>query len=390
MTGEEQIVFHIGQDWRLPALMTLAVTFTNDRLLAYRDFYLTGLGPQLISLLLSDQSTRYHCQNLHTCPPPSQTLSKLTDIGLQGWPALTFDPKTLYQTPNLINLKVSMHRELNGISFIPTQEELEDSIFYVQEDDDTVDPVTMEATWEDSTKILAESMILHPLRRPPRQQKPLWSWDWYLPHLEKLCLDSVFAFLFEFRMLATCPSLKHLELNMTVEDVEHHKRVLSLQDFYKPNGSFDYYYNNSSTSDSSKLIVASSLQTLYLCGPWVLGDGLRSILFKTTFPNLVQLTEYYTFVYSEWQGWILPLLRKDMPHLKEASRIINYSTQESVNMAEQTMRDHGMALKPRQTFTPAFGSVVEDDLAAQKAKEHSGVLYRLNGVVWSFVEDLEG
>lgn len=112
------------------------------------------------------------------------------------------------------------------------------------------------------------------------RRRTLWTWDWYLPHLDLLRLDAVFAYLFQFRMLAGCPSLRHLELNISTLDSNSHCRTLTLQEFVHPDSSVN---DQSDNYEQQVFIVASSVQSVLFYGVWIINDDLRETILGKTF-----------------------------------------------------------------------------------------------------------
>jgi len=172
-------------------------------------------------------------------------------------------------------------------AYIPPEDELAESVFYKHDalqghssTESVINYTTLQGIDNDSDHGHPQEIL------DPDQRRPLWTWDWYLPNLNSLHLDGTIAFLFQFRMLAGCPALRHLKLNIsTLENT--HRRVLSLQDFIPPasfsssSSNVDFFPESASRTQTSngrrEIMVASSLHHLALYGSWttVLQDRSR-------------------------------------------------------------------------------------------------------------------
>ncbi|KAF9997211.1 hypothetical protein BGZ79_009073 [Entomortierella chlamydospora] len=133
-------------------------------------------------------------------------------------PALCFQPRTLYHTPNLKVLHLGI-KMINGQSYIPPVKEI------LRYEFDSMDQKTMGfRDRADDNRLFIEAIARGEGIRPERlgqsgSKRPYWSWDWSLPNLQTLQLTGEFARRFKFKMLAGCPNLENLVLNMaTVGD----------------------------------------------------------------------------------------------------------------------------------------------------------------------------
>ncbi|KAG0040880.1 hypothetical protein BGZ83_002418, partial [Gryganskiella cystojenkinii] len=199
--------FIIGQGWKLPEMKSLVVDVLNKRLLVDRDLFSRGLvhgnlnkDNKLERLELKDGMTGpYQCQDLYNCQPATQPLPYLKEIDLVGWPALTFHPDTLHQTPNLLVLRLRVMWSRFGGQFIPPQEELEASFYHpqqeLQQEQDqgaqhhaarVKTDVAEEDENEDENET-TQGLSLFP-RIVSRGRRAPWTWDWSLPHLRSLSL----------------------------------------------------------------------------------------------------------------------------------------------------------------------------------------------------------
>jgi hypothetical protein len=125
-----------------------------------------------------------------------------------------------------------------------------------------------------SYDIQDESLAM-PLTSSPASIRPKWTWDWHLPRLVSIVLNSEFAFLFQFGMLQSCPVIQTLELEIRTP-TSAHTRTITKTDMFTP--SFD-------------LIVAPSLTKLRMHGPWTFSDPSMAHSFLTgMFPNLESIS----------------------------------------------------------------------------------------------------
>ncbi|KAF9111739.1 hypothetical protein BGX30_007495, partial [Mortierella sp. GBA39] len=63
-------------------------------------------------------------------------------------------------------------------------------------------------------------------------RRPVWTWDWNLPKLTELRLESEHAYRFQFRMLGGTPSLVELSINCRSKSGLH-RRTTGLEDLLK-------------------------------------------------------------------------------------------------------------------------------------------------------------
>ncbi|KAF9909875.1 hypothetical protein EC991_007865 [Linnemannia zychae] len=249
---------HIGQGWvNLLVLTYISVSCKDNRLLIDSEFY--TLCPNISTIHLTDKTNEYQSQDIVPCQPAQ--LAKLTLLRLIGWPALTFHPKTLGQTPQLVSLDLLTRTD----RFIPPVEELNQPYY--------------------SANV-------------PR---PCWTWDWYLPHLKTLDLAGEIAFLFEFRMLRGCPALTSLTLDMISTDAQHTK-VITADDLFLTSSDSSSTINTSNNNEEQQStrehIVAPSLKSLTMRGAWIMEDDYVFAEFLLgMFPNLECLEEE-----GEWGG----------------------------------------------------------------------------------------
>ncbi|KAF9080927.1 hypothetical protein BGX23_001507, partial [Mortierella sp. AD031] len=229
---------HIGRGCvDLPTLTYLTIGAAWNKLVV--DEQLFNHCPNLIHVDLSDYTSQYQPEDIVACLPAN--LASLETLLLMGWSALTFHTDTLHSTTLLQELSLSL-------------------------------------VWNYD----------HPF--PPTQEafgigRPLWTWDWHLPHLIQLSLTVEFAYRFQFKMLHGCPALKALNLDMQTSD-EQAIVIISEADLFLP-GSGDT--DHPTGTPSQQPIVAPSLRSMRLHGPWTINDDLLPQLLVHMCPNLRML-----------------------------------------------------------------------------------------------------
>ncbi|KAK3845509.1 MAG: hypothetical protein J3R72DRAFT_435954 [Linnemannia gamsii] len=274
-------MFHFGRGWvDLLALAHLVLNTNTARLVLDREALMHC--PNLVYVRLSDMTFDYQCQDVE--PQLPACLPQLTTLQLSGWSALTFHPDTLYSTPLLETLDITMRTQYDMDTdemhcFIPPVEELRRS-YNIQGEFAAAGSTT---AWE-----------------TPQIVRPCWTWNWQLPHIVSIDLTSEFAYLFAFRMLRGCPALENLSLDMSGTG-EEHTRVLSEFDIFVPTSIEDaedsFLATPTTTSHSSppERIIAPVLKHLQLAGTWIIDDSFLFEFLAGTFPKLEYLTE---------RGWV--------------------------------------------------------------------------------------
>ncbi|KAF9353645.1 hypothetical protein BGX26_008597, partial [Mortierella sp. AD094] len=304
--------------------------------------YRVSSYPDLEYLEMEDGLSRYSCDS--TLPKgatidwdliKSDVLANKS-IKLLGRPALCFQPRTLYHTPDLRVLHLGT-RLINGQSYIPPVEEI------LRYEFDSKDQEIMEfrARADDRRRNIAAR---------PTLKRPYWSWDWNLPNLQTLHLIGEFAWRFKFKMLVGCPNLENLILNMaTIGDnglvtepedrqdgdqngaqqdqpVFEHQRNIQARDFLLP-------IDGDETHDSENYIQNLNLKLLYIGGRWFLSGEALQVMLLSVMPNLQTLLESQClgFTIGAWVG-----ITGQLTSLKTASstRIVNEERLAEVGLAK--------------------------------------------------------
>lgn len=231
---------------------------------------------------------RYNCQDIFPCSPAK--LASVRSIVLSGWTALTFNPATLSSTTQLAVLELTLQQPSTDFAvyrgFILPVNEIYQS--YDMLSDPNIphnQQVEAETGLETGGGATDGSMVL----------RPQWTWNWHLPHLTRLVLESEIAYLFQFRMLFGCPALKKLKLDIRSTVQSSHVRFISAADLVLSpppiSQSKDGLSSSfSSSSPSGKELCLPSLHTLDLNGAWVVNERVLKQLLMTTFPNLSLFT----------------------------------------------------------------------------------------------------
>ncbi|KAF9148625.1 hypothetical protein BG015_009632 [Linnemannia schmuckeri] len=283
----------IGRGWvDLPNLRDLYIVASVARLVL--DPELLVHCPNLVNVDLYDDVTYDYHPRLAIrdgCLPAQ--LEKCKSMTLEGWSALTFHPGTLSSMrERLTELSIQTTCGSDDLCFIlpPSPEapvvHLWDDVLAGEEpvDSDDGDGDFLDQRQEQG-------------RHGPGWYR--WTWDWQLPLLTKLELNSKFAYEFQFQMLAGCPLLKSLHLN--IHTTMAHTRDLDWSVLNVP----------------GKKVVLPALQKLTMLGGWNVlgGDVFLEEFLSTLSPNLEVL------VAKHWIGvtlsGFLSILRKKAPLSEE-------------------------------------------------------------------------
>ncbi|KAG0377819.1 hypothetical protein BGX24_005372 [Mortierella sp. AD032] len=263
---QEQMVY--GRGWvLLPMLTELYLDVGRNRLVV--DHELLTFCPNVKNVILKDQTCEYRCQEIEPCSPAQ--LSKVDNLNLTGWTALTFHPATLCSTPQLIELRIMTLRLSTDRQFIPPLEELGRSYGFLDVPSSEPSPTII---------------------------RPSWTWDWLLPQLKTLHLTGEFAFQFRFRMLLGCPALNSLYLDMGSCE-QQHTRILDGIDLLVARRN-TIVGPSDDPAISSELIVAPNLRELTMLGFWVVpSDDVFLLMLLGMFPRLEKMRE------EMWSGYTL-------------------------------------------------------------------------------------
>ncbi|KAG0042334.1 hypothetical protein BGZ83_000596, partial [Gryganskiella cystojenkinii] len=329
------------------------------------EFYALGLGEDhLTRLHIEDRCGDYRLHELVPCRPFQQAMLKLTSLVLAGRAALTFHPDSLHQTPNLVSMDLALYNGENE-TFIPPAGEL--MAFF--QDPDTAAVVSENMNSDVPSDQVTTTMMTSSFLVPRR---PLWTWDWYLPKLTSLNLNSEFAYLFKFRMFIGCPTLESLSLECCTYQSQHERR-LTVQDFIHPDdlASVDHKRVCLGTEEV-KFIQAPLVNYLQLSGQWIMDDEIIRLMYGTVFTGIKVLKEYQTSGYTS-KTWLSTVRAMPGGPVKEVSCGLSGEDQVGVEVLKN------LGLVPRTG--PVFGGPLED-------LPYYYLGYSQNG--WVFEEDLKG
>lgn len=189
--------------WNTPRLCELHIE-TNINFLCVHPSLLLG-APNLGYLTLKDKRTEYATTDI--VPWKAADLQCLLHLQLRGTSALSFHPDTLNNTPNLkvLHLETLVTGRNNSLTPLPLP----------------VDEVE-EGMEDDGAGLSSTSSFTSGLS--PRR-RPIWTWDWELPKLTTLMLNTVFARQFQFKMLAGTPSLQYLRVTLRHSSPQYRRNV---------------------------------------------------------------------------------------------------------------------------------------------------------------------
>ncbi|KAG0271193.1 hypothetical protein BGZ95_001045, partial [Linnemannia exigua] len=284
-------VLQLGQGWvSLPVLTHLTLKIDMSRLVIDPD--LLAQCRNLTDVLISDWTLQYRCQDIIPCSPAH--LVSLQSLKLSGWSALTFNPATLSSTTQLTVLELALQQtDLDPSAyrgFVPPIMEICRS-YGIQDCVSSSSSGTREQAEEIDKGATVQRML-----------RPQWTWDWHLPHLTRLVLETELAFLFEFKMLVGCPALEFLRLEIRSTVRGSHTRTLTELDvLFLPTATHANddlsSFSSSTTTDTSTILPPScericlpSLRSLDLFGAWAIDEHVLQQLFQVTFPNLASIS----------------------------------------------------------------------------------------------------
>ncbi|KAF9911481.1 hypothetical protein EC991_003283 [Linnemannia zychae] len=263
--------------WSTPQLHRLHIVSDFNFLRIHRRLLLGS--PNLVHLTLMDGRTRYSTTDIAQWEVAD--LQHLKYLSLQGGPATSFHPGTLNNTPNLTYMSFYLPGGTSAVT--PPLNDLEDIEY------------EFGGLWLSSS-----SNSGHSLRR-----QPIWTWDWELPKLTILKLNSVFARRFQFRMLAGTPSLQHL--TVTIYDCFRlRRRTVFIDEFLKSTShdqkrSMDDIsaaqddkagnngHNDSLVNSQLNYIHLPNLKDCALRGSWKMDKSVLEVLCSKVAPNTENL-----------------------------------------------------------------------------------------------------
>lgn len=195
---------HLSSSWNAPRLSDLTIGIDNN-FLRVRPGLLAEC-PQLATISLEDRRQEYSSDDIVQWQPAE--LRHLKSLTLRGSPAISFHPNTLRTTRKLRYLDVKMVAT-NGFTYIL--------------------PAVDQDELEDASEGLSSTEAA---TAPSPPGRPIWTWDWNLPRLTHLVLNSEFAYGFQFKFLQGTPNLRRLSVDMRSTSGQH-KRAVSAKDFLR-------------------------------------------------------------------------------------------------------------------------------------------------------------
>lgn len=202
----EILTYYYESLWFIPRLSTFKVSILCKNLRIEPS--LLSRCPQLVTVSLRDCREEYVMGDIEYWKPAEPP--RLTTLDLQGTPAISFHPDILKSTPELRSLCLLIYHETLHNSFIPPPED------FVRMDMGVSGETTLSKIFSTYTAA----------------RRPVWTWDWDLPKLTKLTLESEHAYRFQFRMLGGTPSLVELSINSRSLSGLH-GRTIGLADLLK-------------------------------------------------------------------------------------------------------------------------------------------------------------
>ncbi|KAG0223264.1 hypothetical protein BGW42_005999, partial [Actinomortierella wolfii] len=179
---------------------------------------LVGFSTSLCSLevcLEPQEGLRDDEGSLHTSlvVDESLTLPKLNDLRFSTTMSELFDISLLQVNPNLKHLYVSMKSEIPSQTWPLLQFSKLTYLSLKGVATNSFDP----AAFEDMPHL--HSLSLSQMFEDPSPdvlaRMNRWTWDWHLPSLDRLSVDSAMEGWFSLRILRTCPRVKNLSLSAT-------------------------------------------------------------------------------------------------------------------------------------------------------------------------------
>ncbi|KAF9136051.1 hypothetical protein BGW39_008014 [Mortierella sp. 14UC] len=275
----------LSSSWSTPKLVALIM---ESSLLHIHPSLLTGL-PNLVCLSPKDKRADYATADI--VPWEAADLQHLTHLTLRGTPALSFHPDTLYNTPNL------------GLLILETVKTRNDNILTTPL---PLDEVVEEGEEGEAGLSSTSSSAPGPSPRRP----PIWTWNWKLPMLTILKLNTVFASRFQFRMLEGTPNLYYLTVTIRyssplyrrtvcveefLKNTTHDQRRMEDMQAMQDNNSNNNNDNNNNGNDPAllqleeKYIHLPNLSDCYLAGPWNMDKSVLEVLCSKVAPNTESL-----------------------------------------------------------------------------------------------------
>ncbi|KAF9378079.1 hypothetical protein CPC16_011482 [Podila verticillata] len=177
-------------------------------------------------------------------------LHRLRGLNFQGHSALQFHPGTLHTTGNLESLQLGM---------CPFNDDVN---HFIPEAGYTMSPHSY-------VPVIASTTTL---------QRPIWTWDWFLPRVISIELSATFAYTFQFKMLLGCPNIAMISLTIS-SNIPAHQRQLTTFNFEVPVTETEGIEQLEQDAPiSPRQMTLPTLKSVLLIGNWEFSDEWIQIL----------------------------------------------------------------------------------------------------------------
>ncbi|KAF9584826.1 hypothetical protein BGW38_005023 [Lunasporangiospora selenospora] len=149
------------------------------------------------------------------------------------------------------------------------------------------------------------------------------------PQLRVLKLEAVFAYRFEFEMLAHCPLLEQLVLDLGSWP---QARTITRDDLVLTNPTQSDDPANGLTGISPQSLLLPRLERLELYGHWLVSEPIWELLLWRVMPNLVELIERHCQGFTLY-FWIQTTMQ--LPRLRHVSSRLRYTKRHGMSVGLQ-------------------------------------------------------
>ncbi|KAF9211989.1 hypothetical protein BGZ59_007376 [Podila verticillata] len=109
-------------------------------------------------------------------------------------------------------------------------------------------------------------------------QRPIWTWDWFLPRVISIELSATFAYTFQFKMLLGCPNIAMISLTIS-SNIPAHQRQLTTFNFEVPVTETEGIEQLEQDAPiSPRQMTLPTLKSVLLIGNWEFSDEWIQIL----------------------------------------------------------------------------------------------------------------